>query len=45
MDGAILIFAVLGVLMFAAYLFFIIKTSYDDEKKKKQDKLNLNGKG
>lgn len=45
MDSAILVFAVIGGLMFAAYVFFIIKTSYDDEKKKKQDKLNLNGKG
>lgn len=44
MDGAIIIFAVIGALMFAAYVFFIIKTSYDDEKAKKQDKLNSNGK-
>jgi hypothetical protein len=45
MDRAIIIFAVLGALMFAAYVFFIIKTSYDDEKLKKKDKLNSNGKG
>jgi capsular polysaccharide biosynthesis protein len=50
MDRAILIFAVLGVLMFVAYLYFIIKTSYDDEKQKKLDKQKeeetnlLNGK-
>ena len=44
MDGAILIFAVVGALMFLAYVFFIIKTSYDDEKAKKQEKLNQNGK-
>ncbi len=43
MDRAIIIFAVIGTLMFAAYMFFIIKTSYDDEKKKKQDKINQNG--
>lgn len=45
MDRAILIFAVVGVLLFAAYMFFIIKTSYDDEKQKKKDKLNQNGSG
>ena len=45
MDRAIIIFAILGTLMFAAYVFFIIKTSYDDEKQKKKDKLNSNGKG
>ena len=39
MDKAILVFAVLGVLMFAAYIYFIIKTSYDDEKLKKKEKL------
>ncbi len=43
MERAIIIFAVIGTLMFAAYMFFIIKTSYDDEKKKKQDKINQNG--
>lgn len=45
MDRVIIIFAVIGVLMFAAYLYFIIKTSYDDEKQKKKDKLNQNGSG
>lgn len=45
MDRAILIFAVIGVLLFAAYMFFIIKTSYDDEKQKKKEKLNQNGSG
>jgi len=44
MDTAILIFSVIGGLMFIAYVFFIIKTSYDDEKKKKQEKLHPNGK-
>ncbi len=44
MDGAILIFGVIGVLLFLAYMFFIFKTSYDDEKKKKEEKLNTNGK-
>ncbi len=44
MDGAIIIFAVIGALLFVAYVFFIIKTSYDDEKAKKQEKLNQNGK-
>ncbi len=39
MDSVILIFAVLGVLLFAAYVYFIIKTSYDDEKLKKREKL------
>lgn len=43
MERGIIIFAILGTLMFAAYMFFIIKTSYDDEKKKKQDKINSNG--
>ena len=38
MDRVIIIFAVLGVLLFAAYVYFIIKTSYDDEKQKKLDK-------
>lgn len=45
MDRVIIIFAVIGVLMFAAYMFFIIKTSYDDEKQKKREKLNQNGSG
>jgi hypothetical protein len=44
MDGAIIIFAVIGALMFIAYVFFIIKTSYDDEKEKKREKLSQNGK-
>lgn len=39
MDRAIIIFGIIGILLFVAYMFFIIKTSYDDEKKKKQDKL------
>jgi hypothetical protein len=39
MDRAILIFGVIGALMFAAYVYFIIKTSYDDEKLKKKEKL------
>jgi len=39
MDRVIIIFAVIGTLMFAAYMYFIIKTSYDDEKLKKQEKL------
>ena len=38
MDRAILVFAVLGGLMFIAYVFFIIKTSYDDEKEKKRER-------
>ena len=37
MEGAMLVFCIIGVLMFLAYLFFIYKTSYDDQKKKKQD--------
>ena len=39
MDRVIVIFAVIGTLMFAAYIYFIIKTSYDDEKLKKKEKL------
>ncbi|HWA06603.1 MAG TPA: hypothetical protein VG961_08645 [Ignavibacteria bacterium] len=39
MDRVIIIFAVIGTLMFAAYIYFIIKTSYDDEKLKKKEKL------
>ncbi|HMQ80081.1 MAG TPA: hypothetical protein PKE39_11055 [Ignavibacteria bacterium] len=39
MDRVIIIFAVIGTLMFAAYMYFIIKTSYDDEKQKKKEKL------
>lgn len=39
MDRVIIIFAVIGTLMFAAYMYFIIKTSYDDEKLKKKEKL------
>ncbi len=42
MDNAILIFAIIGVLMFCAYVYFIIKTSYDDEKQKKLDKIKEN---
>ena len=38
MDRAIIVFAVIGALMFLAYVFFIIKTSYDDEKQKKLEK-------
>jgi hypothetical protein len=44
MDSAIMVFAVIGGLMFVAYVFFIIKTSYDDEKAKKQEKAGTNGK-
>ena len=39
MDRVIIIFAVIGTLMFAAYMYFIIETSYDDEKLKKKEKL------
>ncbi len=39
MDKAILIFGIIGILLFIAYVYFIIKTSYDDEKQKKLDKL------
>lgn len=39
MDRAILLFGVIGALLFAAYVYFIIKTSYDDEKLKKKEKL------
>ena len=48
MDRVIIIFGVIGALMFGAYVYFIIKTSYDDEKQKKLDKLNeskTNGSG
>lgn len=45
MDRVIIIFAVIGILLFAAYMFFIIKTSYDDEKQKKKERLNQNGSG
>ena len=38
MDRVIIVFAVIGTLMFAAYIYFIIKTSYDDEKQKKKKK-------
>lgn len=43
MDTALIIFCLIGVLMFIAYMFFIVKTSYDDQKKKKQEKLHPNG--
>ena len=43
MDRVIVIFAVIGTLMFAAYIYFIIKTSYDDEKQKKKEKAEQNG--
>ncbi len=43
MDRVIVIFAVIGSLMFAAYIYFIIKTSYDDEKQKKKEKAEQNG--
>ncbi len=39
MDRAIILFGIIGALMFAAYIYFIIKTSYDDEKLKKKEKL------
>ncbi|HAX49338.1 MAG TPA: hypothetical protein DCX92_10180 [Bacteroidetes bacterium] len=39
MDRVIIVFAVIGILMFGAYIYFIIKTSYDDEKQKKKEKL------
>jgi len=45
MEAALIIFCAIGALMFVAYVFFIIKTSHDDEKAKKQEKLNQNGKG
>lgn len=45
MDTALIIFCAIGALMFVAYVFLIIKTSRDDEKAKKQEKLNSNGKG
>jgi len=41
MEGAMLAFCIIGIIMFLAYLFFIYKTSYDDQKeKKRQEKLN-----
>jgi hypothetical protein len=47
MDRAIIIFGVIGALMFLAYVFFIIKTAYDDEKQKKLEakkkEINSNG--
>ncbi|MCC6864864.1 MAG: hypothetical protein IT280_01750 [Ignavibacteria bacterium] len=43
MDRVIIIFAAISILMFVAYIFFIIKTSYDDEKQKKLDKIKQNG--
>lgn len=30
------IFCTIGIIMFLAYLFFIYKTSYDDQKEKKR---------
>jgi hypothetical protein len=41
MDIAMWIFCIIGCLMFLAYLFFLYKTSYDDQKeKKRQDALD-----
>lgn len=44
MDTAIIIFGVIGVILFGLYVFFIIKTSHDDQKKNKKN-INLNGSG
>jgi hypothetical protein len=44
MDRAIIIFCVIGALMFAAYVYFIIKTAHDDEKAKKLEQGKKNGK-
>jgi hypothetical protein len=44
METGLIIFCVIGILMFIAYIFFIIKTSHDDQKAKKLEKLSKNGK-
>ena len=44
MDTGLIIFCSIGVLMFIAYLFFIIKTSRDDQKAKKMEETGRNGK-
>lgn len=43
MDRAIILFCIIGAIMFIAYVVLIIKTSYDDEKAKKKEKQNSNG--
>ena len=44
MDTGLIIFCCIGVLMFIAYIFFIIKTSHDDQKAKKLEETGKNGK-
>jgi hypothetical protein len=44
MDTGLIIFCVIGILMFIAYIFFIIKTSHDDQKAKKLEEISKNGK-
>ncbi|MCX7877239.1 MAG: hypothetical protein N2510_01210 [Ignavibacteria bacterium] len=43
MDLAIIIFGIIGVILFGAYVFFIIKTAHDDEKNKKKKHHHQNG--
>lgn len=38
MDTGLLIFGVIGVLLFITYVFLIIKTAHDDSKARKKEK-------
>ena len=44
MDTGLIIFCVIGILLFITYIFFLIKTSHDDQKAKKQQEMQKNGK-
>ena len=44
MDTGLIIFGIIGILLFLAYVFFLIKTSHDDQKAKKLEEIHRNGK-
>jgi len=44
MDTGLIIFCIIGVLLFILYVFLLIKTSYDDQKAKKLEEMSKNGK-
>ena len=45
MEFSLIAICVIGVVMFGAYMFFIVKTSMDDVKEKKlEEELRKNGK-
>jgi hypothetical protein len=44
LDTGLIIFGIIGILLFIGYVFFLIKTSHDDQKAKKLEDIHKNGK-